>query len=271
MWRDTRNLMDPFVHPGTDIVCVVGIGFNTIRKVVLTKNALIDQKYPKSLRRRRRQTMNRRRSRVRPWRKASAQRTGTRSAGRNFKLRLPKTNELYESLFNRTAYYNDPMDQPKNLKSRYEEVSSIEGQPRNSKSTQRILDLLKGKFNTMFRNLLEIGDMLFRGFSSQGVRRMRDGIFNSRRFDYYLHVIESVLSPELPKRAYDVKRGRYIFFSEGDSFVNIESGLKCLDWYSDSPKAKHEFYFDLINDSHLGMLRNKPSIMYYTKLILAIK
>lgn len=49
------------------------------------------------------------------------------------------------------------------------------------------------------------------------------------------------------------------------------SGIKCLDWYSNSSKAKNEFYFDLINDSHLGMLRNKKSVEYFTKLIMAIK
>lgn len=34
MWIDTRNIMDPFVSPGTDIVCVGGIGRRTNRLLI---------------------------------------------------------------------------------------------------------------------------------------------------------------------------------------------------------------------------------------------
>lgn len=35
MWMDTKDLMDPFEHPEVDIYCVPGIGFNTLRSMIL--------------------------------------------------------------------------------------------------------------------------------------------------------------------------------------------------------------------------------------------
>lgn len=66
----------------------------------------------------------------------------------------------------------------------------------------------------------------------------------------------------------DSKKGRYLYFSDGDGFVNIESFLGCLHWY-DHPK--HKFFFDIKRDSHLGLLRNVESVEYLVDVIMKIR
>jgi hypothetical protein len=66
----------------------------------------------------------------------------------------------------------------------------------------------------------------------------------------------------------DSKKGRYLYFSDGDGFVNIESLLGCLHWF-DHPKRK--FYFDIRRDSHLGLLRNVESVDYLVDIIMKIR
>lgn len=218
MWKDTRSLMDPFEHPGTDIVCVVGIGFNTMRKLVLTNDALIDGKYRKQLRRRKRSPRYRQ--------QVEMQEDDTS----RYSLNMTKINELYDSIFNLTSYYNENYYFPDDrMTTRLGDgVADLEGRPRNRRITESLIDQLRGKFNTMFtstmRSFISLGSRLSQSLplSFVSMRRMRDNMFNSKRFQYYWHVIENVLSPQLPKNAYDLKQGRYVFFSEGDSFVNIE-------------------------------------------------
>lgn len=190
MWRDTRNIMDPFIHPGTDIICTLGIGFNTMRKIVLTQDAYIDGKYRRRLRKR------------------STDELFMEVDSLN--LNNSTRNKLLQSLKNRTSFLSNRND---------DSMSSLEGLPRNKKNTQNLINQLSGKFNTMFRttirSLFSISDRLSRSFPFSLSRSIRDNFFNSKRFYYYMHVIRSFLLPELPKNAYDVKNGRYIFFSEG--------------------------------------------------------
>lgn len=118
--------------------------------------------------------------------------------------------------------------------------SSLEGKPRNRKTTENLIDQIRGmtsQFNTMFkstvRNFLNFGRQLtsmtsqFSPLASLG-GKMRDNIFNSKRFYYYYHIINSILNPRYPHHAYDVKQGRFVFFSEGDGFVNIERLVQFL-------------------------------------------
>lgn len=60
----------------------------------------------------------------------------------------------------------------------------------------------------------------------------------------------------------DIKR--HTNFSEGDGFVNIESAVGCLKWFS---HPEYRFYFKLLNTSHLGMLRNPDDVKFFTNLI----
>lgn len=224
-----------------------------MRKIILTQDALIDGKYRRRLRR-------------------SVDESGFMEAA---ELQNQTINELYQSYLNKTANLNNlPNADSSSRSARFggDTLPGLEGKPTNRRTTQRIIDQIKGRFNTMFgsgvRTLFSFGNRLSQSLPFS-LGRIRDNLFNSRRFQYYWHIIESVLNPQLPKNAYDLKQGRYVFFSEGDSFVNIESLMGCLKWYD--TKSKNEFYFDLINDSHLGMLRNKNSIRYFTKLIMAIR
>ncbi|RWS23866.1 group XV phospholipase A2-like protein, partial [Leptotrombidium deliense] len=65
----------------------------------------------------------------------------------------------------------------------------------------------------------------------------------------------------------DLFTKKRVIYANGDGFVNMESLLGCVRW---APHPNYRFFFDVIRDSHLGMLRNQHSVDYFVRLILAV-